>query len=285
MSGTLYVVATPIGNLEDVTLRAVRVLGEVTVVACEDTRRTRALLTHLGLSTPAVSYHEHNETARAAQLVSRLLDGDSVALVSDAGTPCISDPGYRLVREAAAAGIDVVPVPGASACIAALSASGLATDAFLFAGFLPAKRGARRARLEELAGVRETVVFYEAPHRIGAMLEDLAEAFGPREVAVARELTKVHEETLRGTIAAVAAALAADRRRGEFVVVVEGAKAPDRKAETMPIRDRVAELEAEGVSRMDAVKRVAKERGLPKREVYREIVDDENRSPSRAERG
>lgn len=280
MSGTLYVVATPIGNLEDITRRALRVLGEVNVVACEDTRRTRALLTHFALATPTVSYHEHNETSRADELVARLLDGESVALVSDAGTPCISDPGYRLVREAAAAGIDVVPIPGASAGVAALSASGLATDAFLFVGFLPAKRSARRARLAELAGVRETVVFYEAPHRIGAMLEDLGEAFGAREIVVARELTKLHEELVRGTVAEVAAKLTSERHRGEFVVVVEGAS--DRGAassvDAIPARDRVAALEAEGLSRMDAVKRVAKERGVPKREVYREVVGDDEES-------
>lgn len=277
MSGTLYVVATPIGNLEDITRRAVRVLGEVKVVACEDTRRTRTLLTHLGLATPAVSYHEHNESSRAAELVARLLEGESVALVSDAGTPCISDPGYRLVREAAAAGIDVVPIPGASAGIAALSASGLATDAFLFVGFLPSKRGARKARMRELAGVRETVVFYEAPHRIAAMLEDLEEAFGDRQIVVARELTKLHEEIVRGRVAEVRERLTAERHRGEFVVVAEGAssRAAENELNATPARDRVAALEAEGLSRMDAVKRVAKERGLPKREVYREVVGDD----------
>ncbi|MBK6425396.1 MAG: 16S rRNA (cytidine(1402)-2'-O)-methyltransferase [Blastocatellia bacterium] len=276
MSGTLYVVATPIGNLEDITRRALRVLGEVKVVACEDTRRTRTLLTHFGLATPTVSYHEHNESSRAAELIARLLDGESVALVSDAGTPCISDPGYRLVREAAAAGIDVVPVPGASAAVTALSASGLATDTFLFVGFMPSKRSARKARLAELAGVRETIVFYEAPHRIGAMLEDLREAFGDREIVVAREITKLHEEIVRGSVSEVTAKLTAERHRGEFVVVVEGAS--DRGAasgdDAIPARERVAELEAEGLTRMDAVKRVAKERGLPKREVYREVVGD-----------
>ncbi len=277
MSGTLYVVATPIGNLEDITRRALRILGEVNVVACEDTRRTRALLTHFALATPTVSYHEHNETSRADELVARMLDGESVALVSDAGTPCISDPGYRLVRVAAAAGIDVVPIPGASAAVAALSASGLATDAFLFVGFLPSKRSARKARLAELAGVRETIVFYEAPHRIGAMLEDLGEAFGEREVVLARELTKLHEEIVRGSVAEVAANLTSERHRGEFVVVVDGAsgKPADDDANAIPARDRVAELEAGGMSRMDAVKRVAKERGLPKREVYREVVGED----------
>lgn len=276
MSGTLYVVATPIGNLEDITRRALRILGEVNVVACEDTRRTRALLTHFALATPTVSYHEHNETSRADELVARMLDGESVALVSDAGTPCISDPGYRLVRVAAAAGIDVVPIPGASAAVAALSASGLATDAFLFVGFLPSKRSARKARLAELAGVRETIVFYEAPHRIGAMLEDLGEAFGEREVVLARELTKLHEEIVRGSVAEVAANLTSERHRGEFVVVVDGSsgKPADGVGSAIPARDRVAALEAEGMSRMDAVKRVAKERGVPKREIYREVVGD-----------
>ena len=272
MSGTLYVVATPIGNLEDITLRALRVLKEVDVVACEDTRHTRGLLTHYAIGTPTISYHDHNARERAPRLVERLEAGESIALVSDAGTPAISDPGYRLISGAAERGIRVVPVPGPSAVVAALSASGLATDAFLFAGFLPPKQGARRARLAELAGERATLVFYEAPHRVAETLADMIDAFGDREAVVARELTKLHEELLRGPLSEVAAALGPERRRGEIVLLVAGAteQAVD---DATPARERVAALEAEGLSRMDAIKRVARERNLPKRDVYREVTD------------
>ena len=277
MSGTLYVVATPIGNLEDVTYRAIRVLKEVDLIACEDTRHTRALLARFGIGTATASYHDHNAQTRAPRLVERLEAGDSIALVSDAGTPAISDPGYRLISSAAERGIAVVPVPGPSAVIAALSASGLATDAFLFAGFLPAKAGARRERLAELSGERATLVFYEAPHRIAEALADMRDAFGDREAVVARELTKLHEEFLRGTLGELVDRLGPERRRGEFVVLVAGA--PERTARTeqsaaTPVAARVAELEAAGLTRMDAVKQVARERGVPKREIYREMTKE-----------
>jgi 16S rRNA (cytidine1402-2'-O)-methyltransferase len=270
VSGTLYVVATPIGNLEDITVRALRVLREVELIACEDTRHTRALLTHFAIATPTTSYHDHNARARAPELIERLEAGASVALVSDAGTPGISDPGYRLVSGAAARGIPVVPVPGPSAAVAALSASGLPTDEFLFVGFLPPKAGARRARLAELAGVRATLVIYEAPHRVAATLADAVDVLGDRQTVVARELTKVHEEFLRGTLSEVAAALAPPRCRGEFVLLVAGA-AEEPVDTSRPVAERVAELEAAGLERMEAIKRVARERGLPKREVYREL--------------
>ena len=203
-------------------------------------------------------------------------DGESVALVSDAGTPAISDPGARLVARVRAAGHRVIPLPGPCAAIAALSASGLTDPHFLFYGFLPAKSRQREDALREVGGLPYALVFYEAPHRIGAMLEDLREAFGEREVVVARELTKLHEELVRGTVAEVAAKLTSERHRGEFVVVVEGAtdRGANSDADAIPARDRVAALEAEGLSRMDAVKRVAKEQGVPKREVYREVVGD-----------
>jgi 16S rRNA (cytidine1402-2'-O)-methyltransferase len=271
VSGTLYVVATPIGNLEDITLRALRVLREVAIVACEDTRHTRVLLTHFAIATKTVSYHDHNARERAPELLARLEAGDDVALVSDAGTPGVSDPGYRLVSGAAERSIRVVPVPGPTAAIAALSASGLPTDQFLFAGFLPPKSGARRRRLEELARERATLVFYEAPHRIADTILDLREVLGDRRAVAARELTKMHEEILRGTVSDVADALDAGRQRGEFVLLVEGAT-ETAAADDTPIEERVAALEAAGLSRMDAIKEVARERGLPKREVYRRLV-------------
>jgi 16S rRNA (cytidine1402-2'-O)-methyltransferase len=224
--GTLFLVATPIGNLEDITQRALRVLGEVQVVAAEDTRRTRRLLGHFGLGTPVVSLFEHNERARTAGLLRRLQSGESVAVVTDAGSPAVSDPGFPLARAAAEAGIRVESVPGPSAVIAALQVSGLPTDAFLFVGFLPPKRAARRRRLTELLERRETIVAFESPHRIEDCLGDLEELWTERPIALARELTKVHEQVLRGTPQEVRAALGAEQRRGEMVLVLGGRSRP-----------------------------------------------------------
>ncbi len=218
----MFLVATPIGNLEDMTQRAVRVLGEVQVVAAEDTRRTRRLLEHFGLGTPVVSLFEHNERARIPGLLRRLEGGESVAVVTDAGSPGVSDPGYPLVRAAVAAGFRVESVPGPSAVIAALQISGLPTDAFLFVGFLPPKGAARRRRLEELYQRRETIVAFESPHRIDSCLADLETVWGERPMALARELTKLHEQVLRGTPREVRAALSAGQRRGEIVLVLGG---------------------------------------------------------------
>lgn len=220
--GTLYLVATPIGNLEDITARALRVLGEVRLVAAEDTRHTRRLLDHFGIRVAVTSLFEHNERARTPRLVQRLLDGESIAVVTDAGSPGIADPGYPLVRSAIEAGIRVVSLPGPSAVIAALQMSGLPTDAFTFVGFLPPKSAARRRRLEELSERRETVVAFESPHRIEAALEDLESVWGERPVALARELTKTFEQVLRGTAAEVRAQLTPERRRGEMVLVLGG---------------------------------------------------------------
>jgi len=222
MGGVLYVVATPIGNLEDISARALRVLREVDVVACEDTRRTRALLTHFDIHTPTVSYYEHNKLTRGPQLLRQLGEGKSVALVSDAGTPGISDPGGLLVREARAAGIAVVPLPGPSAVVAALSAAGLPADRFVFDGFLPVKPGRRVNRLRALRELETTVVVYESPHRIVAAMEAIAEVFGDTPVVVARELTKQFEEIVTATPAAHLARLRATEARGEFVVVIPG---------------------------------------------------------------
>jgi 16S rRNA (cytidine1402-2'-O)-methyltransferase len=265
--GVLYVVATPIGNLEDITYRAVRVLGEAGVVACEDTRQTRKLLDHYGIRKPTVSCHEHNEAERAAELVARLQAGETVALVSDAGMPLVSDPGYRLVKAAVEAGIPVQPIPGPSAALAALAASGLPTDSFRFCGFLPVKPGQRAKALELLADEPATLIFYEAPHRILEALETVREVMGSRPVVVARELTKIHEEFLRGTAAEIRAQLAArDSVKGEFTLLI--AKAAGPPADDTPIEEAVDALMREGTPRMDAIKQVARRRGLSKREVY-----------------
>jgi 16S rRNA (cytidine1402-2'-O)-methyltransferase len=268
MPGVLYVVSTPVGNLEDITYRAVRVLGEVSLIACEDTRQTRKLLERYGVRTGLVSYHEHNEPARAADLVERMLAGDSVALVSDAGTPLVSDPGYRIVTAAIAAGVRVEPVPGASAVLSALAASGLPTDTFLFAGFLPPKAAARRKVLESFKGGASTLVFYEAPHRILETLDDVEGVLGERQVVVARELTKLHEEFLRGTAREIRATLEARPAvKGEITLLI--GRGEEASGEAGDPAEQVARLVAAGVPRMDAIKTVAREHGLGKREVYR----------------
>ena len=227
--GTLYVVATPIGNLQDLSPRAARLLGEVGLIAAEDTRHTARLLRHLGLSVPLLSLHEHNEAARVDQLDGRLQQGENVALVSDAGTPLISDPGFVLVRELRRRGRRIVPVPGACALVTALSAAGLPTDRFLFQGFLPAKASARRQRLEALLERAETLVFYESPHRIRATLADIAMLFGARHVVLARELTKAFETFLDGDAGSLLAYMEADpdQARGEFVIMLAGAEPRD----------------------------------------------------------
>ncbi len=271
MAGVLYVVATPIGNLEDITLRALRVLKEAGRIACEDTRHTRKLLEHYGISRPLVSYHEHNEAAAAETLLACLQQGESVALVSDAGTPLMADPGYRLVAAARKQGITVTPVPGPSAALAALAASGLPTDSFRFAGFLPAKSGARRKALEELAESRETLVLFEAPHRILESLEDIGQVLGTRRIVLARELTKVHEEFLSGDAASLRQDLASRPAiKGEFTLVIERAE-PAPEADSRPLAEAVDSAMGEGLSRMEAMKAVARRRGLSKREVYQAL--------------
>ncbi len=270
MPGLLYVVATPIGNLEDMTYRAVRVLKEADWIACEDTRTTGRLLKHYEIGTRTVSYHDHNEEARAAELVERLLNGDTGALVSDAGTPLLSDPGYRIVKAAVDAGVTVQPLPGASALLAALVVSGLPTDQFHFGGFLPAKAMQREKVLRELLHEEATLVFYEAPHRVVESLEAVQQTYGDRQVVAARELTKMYEEVLRGTAGEIAANLKArDMVRGEFVILIaKGVAVSDRTVE-----EAVGDMIAAGVERMDAIKTVAKERGLSKREVYRMVAE------------
>jgi 16S rRNA (cytidine1402-2'-O)-methyltransferase len=268
MTGTLYLVATPIGNLEDITYRAVRTLREVDLIACEDTRHTRKLLDHYAISKPLTSYHEHNEAGRAEELAAKLLAGTSVALVSDAGMPSISDPGYRVVAASIQAGICVVPVPGPSALVAALAASGLATDGFHFAGFLPAKAGQRVRALETFRSETATLIFYEAPHRILETLGDVESVLGPRPVVVARELTKVHEEFLRGSAGEVRAILASRPSvKGEITLLI--GKAEEPASDDTSIEEAVETCLRSGMSPMDALKEVARKRGLSKREVYR----------------
>ena len=270
MSGTLYVVATPIGNLEDITFRAVRILGEVDRIACEDTRHTRKLLDRYGIAKPLVSYHEHNEQSRSDELLQELKAGRNIALVSDAGTPLIADPGYRLVRKAREQGVPVIPVPGPSAMLAALSASGLATDQFVFLGFLPAKKAQRRKLLEEMKTSRATLVFYEAPHRIAESLNDLADILGDRPIVLARELTKVHEEFLEGTAAQVRNSLAeGPPSKGEFTLLI--GKSPAPEVDQTPLQAAMEKLTRAGVPRMEAMKTIARERGMSKHEVYKRL--------------
>jgi 16S rRNA (cytidine1402-2'-O)-methyltransferase len=264
--GILYVVATPIGNLEDVTLRALRVLGEAELLLAEDTRRTRVLLERHGIAGRPRSLHAHNEAARAEEVLAALAAGRRVALVSDAGTPLVSDPGGRLVAQAIAAGHDVVPVPGPSAALAALVASGLPAETFCFVGFLPRKAGERSARLAALAGRGETLILFESPRRVGATLRDLAQALGERRACVARELTKLHEEVARGTLSELARRFEAGAR-GEVTIVVEGAPAAEAPRPDA-LRARVRALLAAGESARDVAARLARETGAPRRAIY-----------------
>jgi len=269
----LYLVATPIGNLEDITLRAVRVLKEVDQIACEDTRQTQKLLNHYGITTRTVSYHEHNEMTRAAELVKEIQEGASVALVTDAGMPGISDPGYRLISLAIRHHVPVVPIPGASAFLAALVASGLPTDSFRFSGFLPAKRGERRAVLEAIQTSPRTQVFYEAPHRIVEALSDVVEVLGQnRHVVIAREVTKLHEEFLRGRASEILETLKSrDGVKGEITLLIGKAEEEEVRVSTGNLARRLAQIMAEEkLDEKAALKKLAKERGISKSEAYRE---------------
>ncbi|MBJ6802423.1 16S rRNA (cytidine(1402)-2'-O)-methyltransferase [Geomonas propionica] len=272
MPGTLYIVATPIGNLEDITLRALRILKEVDLVAAEDTRHSRKLLTHFGISKPLTSYFDHNKELKGDQILDRLREGQSVALITDAGTPCISDPGYQLVRDAVADGICVVPIPGACAAVTALSASGLPTDYFSFAGFLPNKQGKRRERLQALANERAVLIFYESPKRLLATLEDMLETLGEREVVVARELTKMYEEFLRGRLSGLVEEVRGREIRGEVAILVSPAQ--EQESDDGPGMEELLQKYLGGgeMSLKDAVKRVTQETGLQKSAVYAEAL-------------
>ncbi len=268
MPGILYIVPTPIGNLEDITLRALRVLKQVDVIAAEDTRHTRHLLTHYGIKTALTSYHEHNEREKASSLIERINDGASVALVADAGTPAIADPGFRLVVAAIRAGIQIVPLPGACALSTVLSASGLPTDRFQFEGFLPAKKTERRAMLQALSDGTATIVFYEAPHRLSETLGDLQQIVGERQIVVAREVSKVHEEFIRGTVGEVIGQLAGREVKGEITIVVHGSTG-DAPVSEQQLRAEIGRLASAGTGVKEIAELLGERYGLSKREVYR----------------
>lgn len=269
MPGTLYLVATPIGNLQDISFRALEILKSVDLIACEDTRHTRKLLNFYKISNKLVSYHEHNEAERADELAQLIEKGDSLAVVSDAGTPGINDPGFRIVQKAIEISAAVVPVPGPAAFVSAVVVSGLPTDSVFFGGFLPSKKNERRKRLAEVKEISATLVFYESPHRVGKSLLDCLEILGNRQAAVARELTKIHEEIVRGTLLDLSEKFSANSK-GEFVLVIAGSQAPEiERDSSQSLFERVAELEASGIDRKTALKIAAKERGLGKSEAYR----------------
>jgi 16S rRNA (cytidine1402-2'-O)-methyltransferase len=269
--GVLYIVATPIGNLEDLTFRALRILKEVDRIAAEDTRHSRRLLDHYGIKTPLTSYHEHNEQSKARHLVERMQNGENVALISDAGTPVLSDPGHRLVREAIRAGISISPVPGPSALVAALSASGLSMERFAFEGFLPAKRKERREKLQSLCAEARTLVFYEAPHRLKESLADIGAIFGAREMVLAREMSKVHEEFLRGSAGDLMAQLAAREVRGELTLVIAGATEEPAAAEA--IMAEIRKLKGDGMRVKEIAALLGEKYSIAKREVYRMVLE------------
>jgi len=268
MPGILYIVATPIGNLEDITLRALRVLKEVDVIAAEDTRHTQILLNHHGIRTPLTSYHEHNERTKAQELVARLEQGQDIALVSDAGTPAISDPGFRLVVAAIHAAVRIIPIPGASALTAILSASGLATDRFIFEGFLPAKKKQRRERLQTLRDETRTLVFYEAPHRLRDALDDVHELLGNRETVLAREVSKVHEEFLRGPLSELICMLERQEIRGEVTLIISGSAGESRVNEDLLIAE-IRELKGQGLRHKEIAEVLGEKFGYAKKEIYR----------------
>ena len=278
MAGILYIVATPIGNLEDITLRALRVLKEVDVIAAEDTRHTQILLSHHDIHTPLTSYHEHNETTKARELVTRLARGQNIALVSDAGTPSISDPGFRLVVQAIRAGVRIIPIPGASALTAVLSASGLPTDRFIFEGFLPAKKKQRRERLQALRNETRTLILYEAPHRLKDALDDIHELLGNRDAVLAREVSKIHEEFLRGPVGELVRALGAGEMRGEVTLIVSGGASESRVNEDL-LKAEIRELEGKGLRVKEIAEVLGEKFGYPKKEIYRLALQRQKLSP------
>lgn len=287
-AGRLFLCATPIGNLEDVSTRLLTVLRDADLIAAEDTRQTRKLLARFEIHTPLVSYHQHNQEFRGGFIVQELISGKNVALVSDAGMPGISDPGEELVCEAIRSGIAVIPIPGPVAAVTALAASGLPTARFAFEGFLPRQKRARKAALEKLSGDDRTLVFYESPHRLAEMLDDLLTGLGDRRIVLARELTKLHEEFWRGTVSAAIAHVEGRGARGEYTVVVEGCirnNEPSQIPDDSPISERVSALAAGGLSEMDALKRLARETGRAKSDLYRQLMNEraaqsENHNPN-----
>ena len=271
-TGTLYIVSTPIGNLEDITLRALKVLGDVRIIAAEDTRHTQKLLHHYDIHTPRTSYHDHNKEEKSEILIAKLKEGNDIALVSDAGTPGISDPGYYLINRAIDENIKITPIPGPTASIAALSISGLPTDAFVFEGFLPAKKGARQKRLKELASERRTIIMFDTPRRVSSSLEDISAILGDRRVVLTRELTKMFEEVIRDKVSGVIDKIKGKSLKGEITIIIEGA----HEEIITDIADLKSYLEMlmlkEGLSLKDAVSKVSKDLNLPKNQVYREAL-------------
>jgi len=278
MPGILYIVATPIGNLEDITFRALRVLREVDVIAAEDTRHTQILLSHHDIHTPLTSYHEHNEKTKAQELVTRLARGKNIALVSDAGTPAISDPGFRLVVQAIRAGVRIIPIPGASALTAVLSATGLPTDRFVFEGFLPAKKKLRRERLQTLRDETRTLIFYEAPHRLKDTLDDIHELLGNREAVLAREVTKIHEEFLRGPVSTLVRELGSGEVRGEVTLIISGSAGESRVNEDL-LKAEIRELKGQGLRVKEIAEVLGEKFGYSKKDIYRLALHGEKVSP------
>lgn len=268
MAGILYIVATPIGNLEDITLRALRILREVDLIAAEDTRHTKKLLAHYGITTPLTSYYDQIEASKAPALIEQLQAGKTIALVSDAGTPGISDPGYRLVKGASEAGIPVVPIPGPSTLTALLSIGGLPTDRFVFEGFLPAKKGQRQKTLQRLKQEERTLLFFESPHRLLDLLDDLIAIFGDRQVVIGRELTKMFEEVLRGKVSELCAVLQRHEIKGELTLLVAGRSVEEDSEEEFSITEEMRVLEAEGLSLKEIAQVISERRSITKREVY-----------------
>jgi len=271
--GLLYIVSTPIGNLEDITLRALRILGEVSLIAAEDTRRTRKLLSAYDITCPLTSLYNQNEPQKSSYIITRILEGDSVAYVSDAGTPGISDPGYVLINQAIAHDIPVVPIPGPSAAVAALSASGLPMDSFVFFGFLPSRKGKRMRLLQSLEYESKTMVFYESPRRLLSTLQEMKEHFGNRSIAVARELTKIHEEIIRGTIGELITSSMQRKIKGEVTIVVSGSGDSLPAADHTLIEDRVTQLQKErNISTRDMIDIISKESGMSRKDVYHIVL-------------
>lgn len=276
MAGILYLVATPIGNLEDITLRAIRILKEVDVIAAEDTRHTLKLLNHLEITKPMISYHRHNEDIKTDKLIEILKSGKKIALVTDAGTPAISDPGEEIVKEALKEDIEVIPVPGACALITALIASGMNTKEFKFIGFLPLNKKNRKEKIEEIEKETQTIILYEAPHKLLGTLEDLKGIVADRKVVLAKELTKIHEEFIRGTIQELLEKV--KEPKGEFIILIEGADKSDkeRKIEwlrTIPIEEHYQYYEEKGLKKKDIIKQIAKDRKVTKNEIYQKFVE------------
>jgi 16S rRNA (cytidine1402-2'-O)-methyltransferase len=281
MSGTLYLVATPIGNLEDITLRAIRTLKEVDLIAAEDTRKTIKLLNHLGISKPLTSYFRHNESEKGSFIIEKLLQGENIALVSDAGTPAISDPGEELVKLAIEKNIPICPVPGPSAAISALIGSGLPTGQFNFEGFLPMNKRSRKERLESLKNERRTMIFYEAPHKLVHTLKDMYDFWGERNIVLARELTKIYEEFLRMSLSRAIELYETKDPRGEYVVIVEGISSSNCQLSVvscqenpLTAKEQVEKYINEGIDKKEAMKKTAQERGIPKREIYKLFMND-----------